>query len=222
MSYDVDDTGRSRLTSPVDPAELDRTDRILLGSSAGAWLVALGTGVAATVALVDLGTGHAEPVGSSGTPWGLYGVIGVSAAVIAGAVPLLLRARREAMADPAASTGPAGATENASAPRTPAGGRGVGSRAPYAVPRAQRTPEAVKTAGDGRLAGVEQLWLRCALVLICAMGVAMVTIGVATYLMAVGSDVASWIFYALTAVITAAMPVAPWFYLKELRALLNQ
>ncbi|HET7667852.1 MAG TPA: DUF2561 family protein, partial [Mycobacterium sp.] len=78
-------------------SEFDRNDRILLGVCAGVWLVALGTGVAATVALVDLGTGHAQAGGESDTPWLLYVVIAISAAVIIGAVPLLLRARRAAL-----------------------------------------------------------------------------------------------------------------------------
>src|ERR1700754_2860411 len=81
------------------PDELDRTDRILLGACAAVWLVALGAGVAATVALVDLGTGHAQPTGKSETPWLLYAVIAISAAVIVGAEPLLLRARRAAQQD---------------------------------------------------------------------------------------------------------------------------
>lgn len=62
------------------------------------------------------------------------------------------------------------------------------------------------------------MWLQCALVLGIAMGVAMIAIGAATYLMAVGSDTISWVLYALTALITLAMPVAPWWYLRELRA----
>src|SRR5262245_52315163 len=78
------------------PENLDRTDRILLGACAGVWLVALGAGAAATVALVDLGSGHAQPTGESDTPWLLYVAIAGSAAVIIGAVPLLLRARRAA------------------------------------------------------------------------------------------------------------------------------
>ena len=49
------------------------------------------------MALVDLGRGHPQSSGESGTPWLLYTVIGVSAAVIIGAVPLLLRARRAAL-----------------------------------------------------------------------------------------------------------------------------
>ena len=81
----------------MDTGELDRTDRILLGACAAVWLGALGAGVAATVALVDLGTGHAQSTGKSETPWLLYAVIAISAAVIIGAVPLLLRARRAAL-----------------------------------------------------------------------------------------------------------------------------
>ena len=81
----------------LDTGELDRTDRILLGACAAVWLGALGAGVAATVALVDLGTGHAQSTGESETPWLLYAVIAISAAVIIGAVPLLLRARRAAL-----------------------------------------------------------------------------------------------------------------------------
>src|SRR5258705_12614518 len=84
-----------------DTGEFDRTDRILLGAFAAVWLVALGAGVAATVALVDLGTGHAQQsTGESDTPWLLYAVIGISAAGIIGAVPLLLRARRAAPEEP--------------------------------------------------------------------------------------------------------------------------
>src|SRR6478609_11183983 len=83
----------------ANTAAADRTDRILLGACAGIWLVALGAGVAATVALVDLGTEHAQSTGESETPWLLYAVIAISAAVIIGAVPLLLRARRAALED---------------------------------------------------------------------------------------------------------------------------
>lgn len=229
MSYETDASGRSRLTPALDPSELDRTDRILLGACAAIWLVALGTGVAATVALVDLGRGHAESSGDAGTPWLLYTVIGISAVVIIGAVPLLLRARREALADapqanrstPAApgqsrvmDTTPA--TEKLSAAGPRGGGHDPGSA--YAAPRVQRTLDAPEPLS----AAVDLLWLRCAVVIACAIGVAMVTIGVATYLMAVDSNVAAWIFYALTALVTLAMPAVPWFYLKELRALLDQ
>jgi hypothetical protein len=55
----------------------------------------------------------------------------------------------------------------------------------------------------------------------CAIGIAMVAIGVATYLMAVESDTASWVFFALSGLVTLAMPAIPWFYLRELRTLLD-
>jgi len=50
----------------------------------------------------------------------------------------------------------------------------------------------------------------------------MVAIGVATYLMAVESDTASWVLYALAGLVTLAMPAIPWFYLRELRTLLDE
>ena len=98
------------MAAALDPGELDRTDRILLGACAAIWLAALGAGVAAVVALVDLGRGHPEVSGESGTPWLLYTVIGVSAAVIVGAVPLLLRARRSAQQDTPPPSRPASRT----------------------------------------------------------------------------------------------------------------
>jgi hypothetical protein len=232
MSYDTDASGRSRLTPALDPSELDRTDRILLGSCAAIWLVALGAGVAATVALVDLGRGDAESSGGTGTPWLLYTVIGISAVVIIAAVPLLLRARREALAEapppdrsiPAApgqsrAVDPTPATEKLSPAEPRAGGHDP--RSAYAAPRMQRTLEAPEPASAAS-AAVDLLWLRCAVVIACAIGIAMVAIGVATYLMAVDSNVAAWVFYVLTALVTLAMPVVPWFYLKELRAMLDQ
>ncbi|GAT09097.1 DUF2561 family protein [Mycolicibacterium novocastrense] len=220
MTYETDASGRSRLTPALDPSELDRTDRILLGSCAAIWLVALGTGVAATVALVDLGRGPTESSGDTGTPWLLYTVIAISAVVIIGAVPLLLRARRDALAEspqPQAA-GPAPAASPAPGRARPIDPTPPTEKLPYAAPRQERTLEAPEPASTA----VELVWLRCAVAIACAIGIAMVAIGVATYLMAVDSDVAAWIFYALTALVTLAMPVVPWFYLKELRALLDQ
>src|SRR3982074_1049151 len=97
MPIDTDAAGGSRSANGQGTAEFDRTDRILLGACAAVWLAALGAGVAAIVALVALGTGHGESTGAAATPGRLYAVIAISAAVIIGAVPLLLRARREAL-----------------------------------------------------------------------------------------------------------------------------
>lgn len=216
----------------VDTAdtELDRTDRILLGACAGIWLVALGAGVAATVALVDLGRGRLEASGDSGTPWLLYTVIAISAAVIIGAVPLLLRARRDAIADaepqarPAAPPAPGRPQPQARGGEAPTEKLSIAAAAPgrlqsgpgYAAPWAHSPSLPAKL-----VKAVDQLWLRFAVVIACAIGVAMVVIGVATYLMAVDSNAAAWVFYVLGGLVVIAMPAVPWFYLRELRALLD-
>jgi hypothetical protein len=218
MAYTTDTAG-----------ELDRVDRILLGACAAIWLAALGAGVAAVVALVDLGGGRPESSGDSDTPWLLYTVIGVSAMVIVGAVPLLLRARRTALTDsppPArptvAQAAPQPAVRGIEAPtqklRVPgSAGEPVTSRPGYPVARAVSAP-----AADPSVAAVDQLWLRCAVVIACAVGVAVVAVGVATYLMAVDSTTAAWVFYVLAGVITLGMPAIPWFYLRQLRDLLDK
>ncbi len=209
-------TAPAARTDTDGPTSLDNLDRILLGAGGAVWLTALGTGVAATVALADLAGASAPAAGAGDTPWVLYGVIGVSAGVIAAAVPPLLRARRNAQDEPAPLTVQRGGA-------TP----GKGSAADTAEPPTEKLGVAAVTPVPSRLdagadnARVEQLWLRCALVIAIAMGAAMIAIGVATYLMAVGNDPASWVLYGLAAVITLAMPVAPWWYLRELRALLE-
>ncbi len=64
------------MSGPI--GELDTTDRVLLGACAAVWLAALGAGVAAVVALVDLGRSHPQGAESADTPWVLYTVIGLS------------------------------------------------------------------------------------------------------------------------------------------------
>jgi Protein of unknown function (DUF2561) len=213
-----------------DPAELDRVDRILLGACAAIWLVALGAGVAATVALVDLGSGHPQSTGESETPWLLYSIIGVSAAVIAGAVPLLLRARRAAQADPAPAPARTPVRTAVGQPQPPVRGteaptekfRALGTADPaVAAPGYSSPREAIIAEPSQLTAAVDQLWLRCAVIIACAMGIAMVLIGVATYLMAVDSITASWVFYVVAGIVTLAMPAVPWFYLRELRTLVD-
>ena len=58
-----------------------------------------------------------------------------------------------------------------------------------------------------------------AVVIAIAMGVAIVAISVATYLMAVDDNAVAWVLYVLAGLVTMAMPAIPWFYLRELRAL---
>jgi hypothetical protein len=219
----------SRLRTGLDTGEFDRTDRILLGACAAVWLAALGAGVAATVALVDLGS-HGASKGESETPWLLYVVIAISAAVIIGAVPLLLRARRAALED---SPSPARATPVRAVPgQQPPPIRGV--EAPTEKLRVPTTAgaslagrpgyptrEAISPPASPLMAAVDQLWLRCAVVIAIAMGAAMVAIGVATYLMAVDHNAAAWVFYVLAGLVTVGMPAIPLVYLRQLRAVVE-
>ena len=95
MAGDPDTAGQSRSPESID--------RFMVAVCGAIWLVLLAMSVVATVALVQLGRGRdAGPDGQSS--WLLYSIIAVSALIIAGAIPLLLRARRTAFADPG-STG---------------------------------------------------------------------------------------------------------------------
>ena len=225
MPVNTDATGHPRSANGQDAAEFDRIDRILLGACAGVWLAALGAGVAATVALVDLGAGHGQSTGESDTPWLLYAVIAISAAVIIGAVPLLLRARREAQEEspPPARDAPVRAVAGA---RPPARGAEpateklrVPARRTGATGPGYATREAISPPPSPLTAAVNQLWLRCAVLISIAMGVAMLAIGVATYLMAVDDNAAAWVFYVLAGIVTVGMPAIPLIYLRQLRAL---
>ncbi|OIN79387.1 DUF2561 family protein [Mycobacterium malmoense] len=195
-----------------DTVPPDVVDRILVGACAAIWLVLLGMSVAAAVALVDLGRGFHQIAKNPHTPWVLYAVIIVSALIIAGAIPVLLRARRMGLTDPAArSAGPARGQARppvrlmSPAPRTAA------ERA-----RQQRV-RAVEPAGEWSGAAVDRVWLRGTVVLTGTMGAALIAVAAATYLMAVGHDGPSWVGYGLAGIVTAAMPVVEWLHIRQLR-----
>ncbi len=221
MTYLTDTADRSRPSSVFDLSAMDRIDRILVGSCAAVWLAALGAGVAATVALVDLSRGHTAPSSDSGTPWILYTVIAVSAVVILGAVPLLMRARRAALEEPSPDSRP---QTVASQPPAPAGGAEAPTEKFKAVAPAA-TPEPVGAlAGEPDLAApdaaaIDQLWLRCSVGIGCAMGVATLLTAVSTYVMAVDSDVVAWVLYGIAGAVTLGMAGIPWYALRELRTL---
>ncbi|OBF58013.1 hypothetical protein A5787_23685 [Mycobacterium sp. 852002-50816_SCH5313054-b] len=194
----------------------DVIDRLLLGACAAVWLVLLGVSVAAAVALADLGRGYHKTAGGSHTPWVLYAVIIVSALIIAGAIPVLLRARRMGLIEPATRPGaPARAVQRppvrlmAPAPRTAA------ERARQ--PRVQAGEAAAQWSGTA----VDRVWLRGTVILACTMGAALVAAATATYLMAVGDDGPSWVVYAVAGVVTAAMPVVEWLHIRQLRGVQN-
>lgn len=191
------------MSGPI--SELDNTDRVLLGACAAVWLAALGAGVAAVVALVDLGRGHPQGTEGADTPWVLYTVIGLSVVVIAGAVPLLLRARAQAdNRQPGRRPQPP-----ARSPRPIAGSYRA---APVSMSR--------YTAGSGALtAAVEAVWLRFTLAVTCAIGLGAAAVGLGTYLMATGSNVAAWCLYGLAGVAVAGLVAILVVALRQLDAL---
>jgi uncharacterized protein DUF2561 len=184
-------------------------DRILVGACAAIWLVLLGVSVAAAVALVDLGRGFHKMARSSHTPWVLYAVIIVSALIIAGAIPVLVRARRMAQTEaarPVAGQARPPVRLMSPAPRTAA------ERA-----RQQRAVRAAEPAGAWSGAAVDRVWLRGTVVLTGTMGAALIAVAAATYLMAVGHDGPSWVGYVMAGIVTAAMPVVEWLHIRQLR-----
>lgn len=212
----------------------ETVDRILVGICGAIWLVLLAVTVIAIVALVDLGRGHTLG-GSAGkeTPWVLYSVIVVSALIIVGAIPLLLRARRAALAEPVTSPAakPAGTT-----PQPPASpsvrpaeapteklkvfGATVDPYEPYQPAFAQSS-----TARADLLippTELDRLWLRGTVTLLGAIGLALVGVSLATYLLAAGSDTVAWVSLGVAAIVTIAMPAIPVFYLRELRTALDE
>jgi hypothetical protein len=206
------DTGNTIAASARPrPDTPDQVDRILVIACIALWLAALGAGVAAVVALVGLASGHSVAAGGSDTPWLLYTVIGVSAAVIIGAIPLLLRARQTA-----------GVVPRSGSPDDTGEAPSVAQRLqPFGAPvlRRHSTPPAGGRVGFPT-AAVEQIWLRSTATIAGAIGAAVTGIGVATYLMASGHDTAAWIVYGVVGIITVAMPAAPWFFLRQLRDVL--
>lgn len=195
----------------------DNLERILLAACAVIWLAALGAAVAATVSLVDMasgrGTVRAELSEASGseTPWVLYTVIGISAAVIVVAIPLLVRARQQSAHRPIRDT--------------PAGGS-VAEDIAAVPPRDARRRHAEPALESGTRAGalpgvVDEVYARFGLSMACAVGAGTLAVGLATYLSANDSGSAAVAFYIIAGIVTVAMPVLPWFYLRELRAVLG-
>jgi hypothetical protein len=193
-------------------------DRILVGACAAIWLVLLGVSVAAAVALADLGRGFHRIAGSSHTTWVLYAVIIISALIIAGAIPVLLRARRMAQADPA--------VRSATAPARVPGRPLVRPGAPTARTLAERARahpvQAAEPADELSGAAVDRVWLRGIVILACTMGAALIAVAAATYLMAVGHEGLSWVGYVLAGLVTAAMPVVEWLHVRQLRSLIAE
>jgi hypothetical protein len=220
-----------------DPAAAGQTrspeavDRAMVAVCGAIWLVMLAMSVVATVALVQLGRGRdADPGGQSS--WLLYSVIAVSALIIAGAIPLLLRARRTALADPGAGagSGESGLGKSGSGEsglgKSGSGESGSGSGAadPGPVlpieapteklrvfgtavdPYAREAAPAPATVSRVPAAVVDRLWLRGTTSLLGAMGLALTAVATATYLLTAGNDTGTWVALGTAAVITVATP----------------
>ena len=223
MAGDPDTAGQSRSPESID--------RFMVAVCGAIWLVLLAMSVVATVALVQLGRGR--DAGPDGQPsWLLYSIIAVSALIIAGAIPLLLRARRTALADPGSTgsdpdgvsgsgvvgSGVVGSGVSASG----VSGSGVADPGPVLPVEAPTEklrvfgtavdPYAREAAPEPAAVSrvpasvVDRLWLRGTASLLGAMGLALTAVATATYLLATGSDTGTWVALSTAAVITVAMP----------------
>lgn len=196
---------------------LNATDRILVGLCAGVWLLLVGVSVAATVALVDLGRGFRTGARNAHTPAVLYAIIVISALIILAAIPMLLRARRTARAE--------SGVRSMRGPVRGASKRPIRSAGPAARTVVEQAPtERFTTFGPAALsdAEVDRIWLRGTIALIGTMGVALVAVAAATYLMAIGRYGASWTGYVIAGIVTAVMVVVPWHQVRQLRRLLAE
>jgi Protein of unknown function (DUF2561) len=198
-----------------DTVPPDVIDRLLVGACAAIWLVLLGVSVAAAVALADLGSGFHKMAKSAHTPWVLYAVIIVSALIIAGAIPVLVRARRMGLTDPAARSTAATARTN----RPPVRLMSPAPRTAAERARQPRVQAARPAAEEWSGAAVDRVWLRGTVILTGTIGAALIAVAAATYLMAVGHDGASWVGYGLAGAVTLAMPVVEWLHIRQLRRL---
>lgn len=194
-------------TPPIDSVDTapgsrppETVDRLMVGACGAIWLVFLVVASIAGVALVNLGRGGGR--GGEDSSWLLYTVIAVSAAVIVGAIPLLLRARRASMESaPAPAEAPVDPPAAARAVDAPTEKIRVFGTS---VDPLRKTPE---PAPVSRLhVVVERIWLRGAMSLLGAMGLALTAVATASYLLSVYSDTAAWVALGVAAVLTAAMP----------------
>ncbi len=183
-------------------------DRILIAACGAIWLVWLAASSIATVALVNLGRGQRAGAGAQPSSWLLYSIIGVSALTIIVAVPLLLRARRttagavlaDAAAEPSESAVLTPVRRVAEAPTEKM--RVFGT----AVDPAQRPEPELSRAFSPAREVVNRLWLRGTAAILSVIGLALIAVEAATYLLADERDTGAWVALGVAAVLTVAMP----------------
>lgn len=187
-------------------------DRILMGACAAIWLALIAMTVVATTALVGLGRGHRGGDGAEHSSWLLYTIIAVSAAILLGAIPLLLRARRAAGAADAAPSEPVTPPVRQVEARTEKL-RVFGTTVDPDERQRPDTPPA-----DSRIDAtlLHRLWLRGTVSLVAVIGLALVAVSTATYLLATYSTTAAWVVFGVAGVVTVAMPAVLVFFQRQL------
>lgn len=191
-------------------------DRILVAACAAVWLVLVGMSVAAVVALADLGRGFHQTSGNPHTSSVLYVIIVVSALVILAAIPMLLRARRTTRAEPVSRSTGLVSRDRGARPARP------GYPPPSAVAQQARTERLTTLRPALPDAEVDRIWLRGSVLLLGAMGLALVAVALATYLMAIGHQGAAWAAYVIAGIVTVLMPLFLWRYVRRLRRMLTE
>jgi hypothetical protein len=173
-------------------------------------LALVGMSVAAIVALMDLGRGFHDAKGNPHASSVLYAIIVISALVILAAIPMLLRARRVTSDGPVARSGPSARTGS---------GRPIRSSTTTARGSIQHDPTERLTALRPALpdTAIDRIWLRGTAALMATMGVALLAVAAATYLMAIGHDAFSWTSYGIAGFVTLVMPLVPWRQVRQLR-----
>ncbi len=203
----------------------ETVDRLMVGVCGAIWLVWLVVFVIATVACVNLGRGGG---GGENSPWLLYTIIAVSGLTILGAIPLLLRARRDALTE--RST-----TDRSTAEPVPhAEEAGVLPVRP--APAAEAPTEKIRIFGTAvdpaggqpnlqerqhvspQTDAVERQWLRGTASLLSAIGLGWTASAVATYLLAVGSESAAVVALVAAGVAAAAIPAVLVVFSRRLNS----
>ena len=188
----------------------ETVDRLMIGVCGAIWLVLLAAGVFATVAMVRLGSGHTSG-GEGQSSWLLYTIIVVSALVIIGAVPLLMRARRAALAVADPDHAP---LESPVAPVTPTEAATEKMRVFGVDPYDRHLPEARPLRVSEAL--VDRLLLRGTVSLVGAIGVALTAVAIGGYLLADRNDTGAWVAFGLAGVVAVAMPAIAVFFQRRL------
>lgn len=196
----------------------ETVDRLMVGVCGAIWLVLLAASVFATVALVRLGAGHAGS-GERQSSWLLYSIIVVSALVILGAIPLLLRARRSALTpdtradtrDDASADSPAALpVRKTEAPTEQMRVFGVD---PYASRELEAGSSAARHAYH---AMVDRVWLRGTTSLLGVMGLALTAVAVGTHLLAGATETGAWVAFGAAGALAISMVAVLAYFQRQL------